>query len=115
PTTCKWCDTPTSLNAFDREGREVFASADRHGAELSSDVMAYGVSPALALGLTLAASLDDTRGHSAKWRARRYGIDVLLISEATATTLSVMQLSKFASQRRRPTSIDEPIDGTRAV
>ena len=115
PSTCRWCDTPSSLNAFDAAGRRAFAGADRAKAGLGSDLLAYAGMPLLTLGLDLAASLDTTRGMRGKYRARRFGIDVLLMTEAMTTTLTVMQLSKFATQRRRPSAIDEPTDGTRTV
>ena len=115
PTTCGWCDTRSSLNAFDSAGARLFDGVNRPPAELASDMFGYAVTPALAIGLSLAASLDSSRGQSAKWRARRYGIDVLLMSESLATTLAIMQLAKFTTQRRRPDAIDEPVDGTRIV
>ena len=115
PKTCRWCETRSSLNGFDSAGMRAFEGANRSQSGLASDLLGYGVMPALTLGLALAASLDSTRGASPRYRARRYGVDVLLMTEALATTLAVMQLSKFASQRRRPSAIDEPTDATRVV
>ncbi len=115
PSRCRWCDTRASLNAFDATGMRAFEGADRTQAGLGSDLMGYAVMPVATLGLALAASLDASRGASPRDRARRYGIDVLLMSEATATTLSVMQLLKFSTARRRPSSIDEPVDQDRSV
>ena len=115
PTTCRWCDTRSSLNALDAAGLQVFPSAHRAAAGTASDVLLDGVSPAFALGLTLASSLDATRGTRARYRARRYGIDVLLLVEATTTAISIDQLFKFTVQRRRPGYIDEPTDAQRTV
>lgn len=115
PETCRWCDTRSSLNALDSAGLRTFPNADHHAAVIASDVLVNGVAPVFALGLGLASSLDATRGRSAKYRARRFGIDVLLMAESTATALSFMQLAKFTVERRRPGYIDEPLDQPRTV
>lgn len=111
PARCAWCDTPTSLDGFDRVGVSALSGADVARAALASDVLGFGVVPVLAIGLDLAAVLDARRPH----RARRFAIDVMLIAEATATALAVSQLSKFALARRRPDAIAEPVDATRGV
>ena len=112
PVTCRWCDTPGSLNRFDALGRAAFDGRDHAAAARASDVLGFGVAPVLAIGLDLVGTLTDApRGR----RARRFGIDVLLIAEATTTAMAANQLAKFALARRRPSSIDEPSDGTRAI
>ncbi len=115
PKKCGWCDTRSSLNGFDRLGMDALDGANRRSAGLGSDLLGYAGMPVVTLGLGLLASLDATRGMPGTYRARRYGIDVLLVTEAAVDTLAVMQLVKFASKRRRPSAIDEPVDGTRAV
>ena len=115
PKTCSWCETRDSLNGFDSLGMKALEGANRTQAGIASDVLGYGGMPILALGLGLASSLDATRGAPTRYRLRRYGIDVLLMTEAVATTLSVMNFVKFISNRRRPSAIDEPKDGERMV
>jgi len=115
PQKCGWCDTRTSLNGFDKAGLDAFAGANRHASGIASDIMGYAGMPVLTLGLGLIASLDADRGASRKYRARRFGIDVLLMTEAVSTTLTVMDFTKYLSKRRRPSAIDEPVDGKRIV
>jgi hypothetical protein len=86
PTTCHWCDTPTSLNAFDSTARDAFSSANRNAASTASDVMAYGAIPVFALGLDLLSNYQN-RGRPGKHWAKRFGVDTLLILESTVTAL----------------------------
>ena len=106
PTTCRWCDTPSSLNDFDRLGRNTFRSTGGTRGATASDVLAYGVVPAFAFGLDLAAVFEAGRPH----KGRRFLIDSLLIMESVTTAMSITQLSKFGFARRRPDKIDQPTD-----
>lgn len=115
PQKCGWCDTRSSLNPFDEAGIDAFAGANRKTWGIGSDMLGYVGMPVLTLGLGLAASLDADQGASAKYRARRFGIDVLLMTEAVSTTLTVMDFTKYLSKRRRPSAIDEPVDAKRVV
>ena len=115
PSTCRWCDTRASLDALDTAGLSAFPHANTHAAGIASDILADGVLPVVSLGVALASSLDATRGSSATYRARRFGIDVLLIAESSTTALSIMELTKFTVQRRRPAYIDEPGSQHRTV
>ncbi|MEO6950865.1 MAG: phosphatase PAP2 family protein [Polyangia bacterium] len=111
PADCRWCDTKSSLNAFDAGARSAFAPVDRHASSVASDVMAFGVTPLLALGLGAWAALDAPRMHL----ARRLGVDLLIVAESVTTAMSMNQMVKMAVRRRRPGGLDDPTGEERTV
>ena len=114
PTTCRWCDTRETLNSFDSSAISTFSSANRRASATASDVLAYGAIPVFALGLDLISNYQNRNKPGKHW-AKRFGVDTLLILEATVTALSLHAGTRFISGRRRPLAIDEPTDGQREV
>ncbi len=114
PTACRWCETRETLNAFDSSAMRTFASANRGASGIASDVLAFGALPVFALGLDLLSNYQNRNRPGKHW-AKRFGVDTLLILEATVTALSLHAGTRFATARRRPFSIDDPTDGERAV
>ncbi len=103
PATCRWCET----NAFDNAFRGLFNPAFSPSASgisapaRVSDVLAYGVVPAMAIGLDLLLALDTT--DDGWWK--RWLIDVALMAEATISAMVVNQFVKFTVGRARPYTI----------
>jgi membrane-associated phospholipid phosphatase len=100
PSGCHWCDT--RLDAPDASVRSALVWArpgsgqpDIHLADTLSNVTAFGLAPATALGITALAA-----GHDG--RLADLPIDFLIITEATAVTMDLNQGIKFAAARERP-------------
>ena len=88
PTACRWCDPP----ALDREARNALVWSNNGSARVVSDVLAFGVVPAVALApLAFAAdSGDDVL------------LDTFFVVEAVALAQAVNQIVKFSLARERP-------------
>lgn len=91
PAQCRWCGG----NAVDDGVRDALVWKDRNAAKRASDVVAFAVLPAAAVGQDLlAARAAGDVGAAA--------LDGLVIFEAVALAGSVNQLVKLAVGRQRP-------------
>ncbi|HLU68397.1 MAG TPA: phosphatase PAP2 family protein [Kofleriaceae bacterium] len=91
PDECRWCGG----NGLDDTVRGWLRWDDTGAAHGASDLVAFGLAPAGAFGLTaLAAWRDD--------RARDWPIDALIVLESVVLAADLNQLTKFAVGRARP-------------
>ena len=88
--TCRWCRVP----GVDRAARQTLLWDDVERARTLSDVSAYYVSPAVALGLLLLSEHDTN--------APRLIDDLLPVLESVAVSQFVTQIVKFGVARQRP-------------
>jgi membrane-associated phospholipid phosphatase len=99
PEKCRWCyradDGADALNPVDGAVRRTLLWKDTHAAGVTSDVIAFGVLPAGAIGLEMLAANNDNAIKGAP-------VDALVITEATLVAATVNQLVKFAFARERP-------------
>jgi membrane-associated phospholipid phosphatase len=100
PKSCTWCersaDGSDTLNGFDAFFRDAFVRRDTSVAATTSDIFAYGVAPASAVGfLALGAYHEDRNLHNTP-------VDLLVVAEATALAMDVNQVVKLAVSRERP-------------
>jgi membrane-associated phospholipid phosphatase len=99
PSHCRWCDRNADgsdgLDGFDAAARRAFRLAHPGPADTASSLLAFGLAPALALGLDVAAA-------GQKHELRRVFVDVLIIVEAAVLAADVDQLVKFTVGRERP-------------
>lgn len=91
PSTCRWCAPP----GFDDAVRDALVWDDRARADTLSDLLGFGATPVVTLGLLgLAASQDDAR---AQWP-----LDALLAVESLVVASNLNQAVKMAVGRERP-------------
>ncbi len=90
PGECRWCDS----NAIDDWGREL-AWADREAARVPSDVISYGIAPAVAAGFLTAGALDDHR-------AADLSVDLLIVAEAAVIAGVSGDMIRVVTGRERP-------------
>jgi membrane-associated phospholipid phosphatase len=91
PAACGWCST----DALDDGARRTLLWRDPPVANDVSNVSAFIFAPTAAFGLdALAAFHDGAR--------RGFGLDALLITEATVLALDVNELTKLVVARERP-------------
>jgi membrane-associated phospholipid phosphatase len=99
PEKCRWCyradDGADALNPVDGTVRRTLVWKDTHAAGVSSDVLAFGLLPASAIGLPVVAAHHDSALRGAP-------VDALVITETTLIAATVNQLVKFAFARERP-------------
>jgi membrane-associated phospholipid phosphatase len=91
PATCRFCGG----NAVDDGVRDALVWHDRAAAMRASDVLAFAVIPAAAIGTDLLAAR-----HAGDLGAGL--VDVLVIGQAVAIAADLNQLVKLAAGRRRP-------------
>lgn len=93
PAVCRWC----AVNPLDAAVRDALAwSPARIGAaDTAGNVVGFGLVPASAAALTLAAAAHDGR-------LAQSPADVLVISEAGVLAMDLDQVVKFAVGRQRP-------------
>ncbi len=91
PQECKWC-TPGKI---DRATRNGLVWSDYDAAALSSDIIAYGVIPALSLTLTLVGV-----GREGEWR--KIHEDLIVALEAVAVSAALANAIKLMTARQRP-------------
>jgi membrane-associated phospholipid phosphatase len=100
PARCRWCESDgngkSTLNAFDASIRDALRW-QRHGgtAGTISDVSAFLLVPALALGLPAVIAPAD-RHPDAAW------VDGLVIVQAAVVAAGINQAGKFFAGRERP-------------
>lgn len=99
PEKCRWCyradDGADALNPVDGAVRRTLLWKDTEAAGVTSDVIAFGVLPAAAVGLDVLAANRDNAIAGAP-------VDTLIITQATLVAATVNQLAKFAFARERP-------------
>jgi membrane-associated phospholipid phosphatase len=93
PTKCRWCEP--DLNAFDAAGRRVRWGSHRVVADRLGDAAAYGVTPAVTIGLLTRDALRAGGG-------RQVAADYLIILEAMAIEAAAVAGLKYSFMRRRP-------------
>lgn len=99
PEKCRWCyraqDGADLLNPYDGWVRRRFVWKEPRNADIASSVLVFGLEPLSTLGLTaLAANHDQAIGG--------FGLDAMIISEATVVAGVVNQIVKFGFARERP-------------
>ncbi len=106
PDTCRWCAT----NAFDTAVRRAFnptlspSSSGIRPAATASDLLGFVAVPLLVAGIDALGAKDSPEF------LKTWGIDLVIILEATFSALAVNQTVKFAAGRARPYSVDAPAD-----
>jgi membrane-associated phospholipid phosphatase len=96
PEACRICGS----NAFDDAVRDELRWSSPFGAALTSDVLAYGLVPALGAGALYASRGEDDELLD----------DLLVVGEAAAAAGVFGQATKFAAGRQRPFLRDLPPD-----
>lgn len=94
-----WCDCNSdgsdALNGFDRAARNALRWNDPSTANTLSDIIGYGVAPAVALGsIALAESHDAV--------LKNFPVDALIIAEAVALADAAVEVVKPLAGRERP-------------
>ncbi len=109
-SSCRWCDRNANgsdgLNAFDRSARNALKWSNTSAAGTISDVSTFVVTPLFIAGLDLAAA-----GSPHRWR--RWAMDILIISEATALSGALNYIVKYAASRQRPFVHFEMLSGVK--
>jgi membrane-associated phospholipid phosphatase len=106
PDACHWCAT----NGFDTAVRKAFnptltpSSNGLRGAATASDVLAFVGVPLVVAGLDALGAKD------APDFLKTWGVDLLLMLEATFSALAVNQTVKFSVGRARPYTVDAPAE-----
>lgn len=100
PHACVICEIGSNgsdhLNGFDAYFRQAFARRDNAPADVTSNVLGYGVAPLSAITLlALAAQRDDGS-------LQNTPVDLLLTAEATLLSMDLNQVVKFLVPRERP-------------
>jgi membrane-associated phospholipid phosphatase len=99
PSSCRWCDLnpdgTDGLNGLDRAARDALRWQHTSTPETISNVLAYAVAPAAAVGLDAWAAHSDGRGGDFK-------VDALVMGEAVVLAANAAELLKFATARQRP-------------
>jgi membrane-associated phospholipid phosphatase len=107
-SNCRWCDTAPGggdgLNRFDRGARNAFKWSNTRAADVTSDISTFVAIPLFITGVDLVAT-----GSPGRWR--RWAMDVLIISEATAISGGLSYIVKYAASRQRPFVHYEVING----
>jgi membrane-associated phospholipid phosphatase len=93
------CDAP--LDGVDDFFRTAFRRRDGAAAETASDIVTYGVAPAMGLALTLGAAAADRRADEAP-------LDMLLVTEASLAAIAANET--FGALLRRPRPDASPGD-----
>jgi len=97
PSTCRWCDgsSPGQVNAVDDWFRTALKRDDTGPANIMSYVLAFGIAPVSAAGLTVVAAAADHRIDEAL-------VDIVIITEAGLTAMLVTEILEPATLRTRP-------------
>jgi len=90
PSACRWCDG----NAFDDELRSLRWS-DTRAADLTSDVISYGVAPVSAGALVAIAAASSGR-------ACELSVDLPILAEAVVAAGLLGEGLRFSTGRERP-------------
>lgn len=91
PAACRWC----ASNGLDDGVRSALRWDGTDRADTLSNVTAFALAPAAALGLPLASGASEGR-------TRGFLVDALVIAEATALAADLNQAVKFLAGRERP-------------
>jgi membrane-associated phospholipid phosphatase len=111
PSSCRWCDLHAdgtdALNGLDRAARRSFLWDHPDTASTISDVLAFGLVPAVAFGA-------DAWGARAAGRSGDFKVDALVIGEAVVIAANATEIVKFATARQRPyahaRALGEPVN-----
>jgi membrane-associated phospholipid phosphatase len=98
PDACRWCDRDGAIDrtpALDRAARDALRWDDRALAGTLSDLGAYGLTPALGLGLPAALAIAGDR------RGDLFGNGAIVL-EAAFLAADLNVLVKLAAGRERP-------------
>jgi len=99
PSSCRWCDLhpdgTDALNGLDRSVRSGWMWQHPNTANTLSNVVAYGVVPAVALGADAWAA--HAAGHGDNFK-----VDALVIGESVLAAAGAAQILKYATSRLRP-------------
>jgi membrane-associated phospholipid phosphatase len=90
PEECRWCDG----NAFDDELRSLRWS-DRRAADLTSDIISYGVAPVSAGALVAIAAASSGR-------AGELSVDLPILAEALVASGLLGEALRLSTARERP-------------
>jgi membrane-associated phospholipid phosphatase len=91
PKACRWCEPPQ----FDRWARHQLVWKDTKAATLYGNLLIVAVPVAATLTLSLMAHADGAG-------FREGAEDILMMTEAVAISLTLMQVAKFTVARTRP-------------
>jgi membrane-associated phospholipid phosphatase len=94
PDECRWCDRD-GVNGLDGSVRDWLKWDDIDAGNSWSNVTAFGLAPASALGLTALIAYHDDR-------LDEWAPDALIVLESTALAADVNQIVKFSVGRQRP-------------
>ncbi len=107
-SSCRWCDRSSSggngLNGFDLGARRALKWHDTAAANITSDVSTF-----VAIPIFIATSELIATGSPHRWR--RWAMDILIISEATAVSGGLDYIVKYAVSRQRPYIHYEQLNG----
>src|SRR5688572_3518321 len=93
---CRWCDGPPGeVNGLDDAFRSALRRPESAAASILSHTLAYGVGPAAAGGLQIAAAVADRR-------ANEVPVNLLLMTEGTLSALVMSDALKSIFLRERP-------------
>jgi membrane-associated phospholipid phosphatase len=112
PSSCRFCDSnvPGRVNAIDGWFRGELKQSDTRPANVVSYVLAFGLAPASAAGLTiLAAHADHREGEDL--------VNVIAIAEAGFGAMLVTEVLEFSTLRMRPYvhAIEDPAERDRVI
>ena len=93
-TECTLCE-PAEVNALDDFFRTALRRPDPEPARIISNVLSYGVGPALAVGLGVVAAAADHRLDESP-------LDLLLVAQGTLAAVAVSEAIKPFALRERP-------------
>jgi membrane-associated phospholipid phosphatase len=98
-SSCRWCDLhpdgTDALNGLDRSVRTGWVWQHPNTANTLSNVVAYGVVPAVALGADAWAAHAGGHGDNFK-------VDALVIGESVLAAAGAAEILKYATARLRP-------------
>lgn len=97
PSHCRWCDgsAPGKVNAVDDWFRTALRRPDTTPANVTSYVLAFGVAPLSAAGLSVLAAVVDHRGDEAL-------VDVLAVAEGGFAAMLTTEILEPIALRTRP-------------
>ncbi len=109
-SSCRWCEAYANgvdgVNAFDRGGRNAFKWSNTAAAGTISDVSTFVILPVFAIGFDLLVT-----GSPRRWA--RWGVDLIMMSEAAAISGALNYITKYGVARDRPFVHYEKLAGSK--